>query len=227
LSGIVGIFHRDGAPIEPALLRSLVDFLGYRGPDGQGCWSETPVGLGYSLLRTTRESCSERQPVSLEDRYWIVADARLDCREELIAELQRTKPEVQSNAPDCELILQAYATWGTSCVDCLRGDYSFAVWDAVDKQLFCVRDHFGIKPFYYAQLGELFLFSNTLNCIRLHPSVSNEWNDAAIGDFLLFGLNYDNATTSFRDIQRLRAANRREDPLFGSRRVRREFQVFI
>jgi asparagine synthase (glutamine-hydrolysing) len=93
------------------------------------------------------------------------------------------------------------------CVDHLSGDFSFAVWDVAQKQLFCARDHFGIKPFYYAQVGEVFLFSNTLNCIRMHPRVSDELNDAAIGDFLLFGLNYDNATTSLRDIQRLPPAH--------------------
>jgi len=207
LSGIAGIFHRDSAPIERALLQSLVDFLSYRGPDARGIWMEDSIGLGHALLRTTCESSGERQPASLDGRYWIVADARLDCREELIAELQRARREVHSNAPDCELILQAYATWGTPCVDHLRGDFSFAVWDAGHKQLFCVRDHFGVKPFYYAQLGELFLFSNTLNCIRMHPRVTDELNDAAIGDFLLFGLNYDNATTSFRDIQRLPPAH--------------------
>ncbi len=165
------------------------------------------IGMGHSLLRTTQESNGERQPTSLEGRYWIVADARLDCRAELIAELQRSKREIRTTLPDCELILHAYATWGTPCVDHLRGDFSFAIWDAGHKQLFCARDHFGIKPFYYAQLGELLLFSNTLNCIRMHPRVSNELNDAAIGDFLLFGLNYDNATTSFRDIQRLPPAH--------------------
>ena len=207
MSGIVGIFHRDSAPMDLALLQSLVDFLSYRGPDACGSWMESSIGLGHALLRTTRESSSERQPASLDGRYWIVADARLDCRAELIAELQRVKREVHSNAPDCELILQAYATWGTSCIDRLRGDFSFAVWDADHKQLFCARDHFGLKPFYYAQVGELFLFSNTLNCIRMHPRVSGELNDAAIGDFLLFGLNYDNATTSFRYIQRLPPAH--------------------
>src|SRR4029077_2251848 len=76
-----------------------------------------------------------------------------------------------------------------------------------NKQLFCARDHFGIKPFYYVQLEDLFLFSNTLNCLRMHPEVSDELNEAAIGDFLLFGLNYDNATTTFRDIQRLPPAH--------------------
>jgi len=207
LSGIAGIFHRDGAPIEPTLLRSLVDFLGYRGPDAREIWLETWIGLGHSLLRTSRETSGACQPANLDGRYWIVADARLDCRTELIAELQRAKPELPSNAADCELILQAYATWGTACIDRLRGDFSFALWDAGRKQLFCARDHFGIKPFYYAQMGELFVFSNTLNCIRIHPRVSSELNDTAIGDFLLFGVNYDNRTTSFRDIQRLPPAH--------------------
>jgi asparagine synthase (glutamine-hydrolysing) len=207
LSGIVGILHCDGAPIESALLHSLVDSLVYRGPDAQESWIETSIGLGHTLLQTTREASGERQPANFEGRYRVVADARLDCRTELIAQLRRAKREVHSNAADCDLILQAYATWGTACVEHLRGDFSFAVWDAVHKQLVCVRDHFGIKPFYYAQLGELFLFSNTLNCIRLHPRVSSDLNDRAIGDFLLFGLNYDNATTSFRDIQRLPPAH--------------------
>lgn len=168
---------------------------------------EGPIGLGHALLGTTRESSGERQPATLEGRYRIVADARLDCRAELIADLQRAKQKVPSSASDGELLLHAYANWGMTCVDHLRGDFSFAIWDAQHKQLFCGRDHFGIKPFYYAQVGELFLFSNTLNWLRLHPRISKDLNEAAIGDFLLFGLNYDNATTSFRDIQRLPPAH--------------------
>lgn len=207
MSGIVGIFRRDGAPIEPGLLRALVDFLGYRGPDARASWLKTSIGLGHSLLCTTRESSGERQPISLNERYILVADARLDCRAELITELQPAKHALSPNAPDCELILHAYATWGPACVDHLRGDFSFAIWDMAHNRLFCARDHFGIKPFYYANVGDLFLFSNTLNCIRMHPQVSAELNEVAIGDFLLFGLNYDNATTTFRDIQRLPPAH--------------------
>ena len=165
------------------------------------------IGMAHAQLRTTQESINERQPASLEAKYWIASDARLDSREELLEELRRSKQRVPSNASDGELILHAYAAWGTPCIDHLRGDFSFALWDATHQQLFCVRDHFGIKPFYYAQLGGLFLFSNTLNCLRIHPRVSHELNDAAIGDFLLFGLNYDNATTTFHDIQRLPPAH--------------------
>jgi len=207
LSGIVGIYHRNGAPIERTLLQSLVDFLSYRGPDSRDCWMDRSIGLGHAMLRTTRESLGERQPASLEGRFWITADARLDSRAELTAELQRSGRAVRPNAPDSELILHAYAMWGTPCVEHLRGDFSFGVWDTRNNQLFCARDHFGIKPFYYTQRQGLFVFSNTLNCMRMHPDVSGELNDAAIGDFLLFGLNYNAATTSFRDIQRLPAAH--------------------
>jgi asparagine synthase (glutamine-hydrolysing) len=207
LSGIAGIFHRNGAPIERTLLQACAGFLANRGPDAQALWIDGPAGMAHALLRTTHESLNERQPASLEGQYCIVADARLDNRAELVAGLQRARRAVTGSLPDSELLLHAYAAWGAQCVDRLQGDFSFGLWDAKKKLLFCARDHFGIKPFYYAQLGDLFVFSNTLNCIRLHPSVSNELNERAIGDFLLFGLNYDNATTSFRDIQRLPPAH--------------------
>jgi asparagine synthase (glutamine-hydrolysing) len=197
----------DDAPLERALLQSLTDFLSYRGPDAREIWLGGSAGMGHALLRTTHEAKTERQPASLEGRQTIVSDARLDAREDLITELQRAKRNVFSSTPDCELILQAYAVWGTTCVDHLQGDFSFALWDAAHKQLFCARDHFGIKPFYYAHLGGIFLCSNTLNCIRLHPRVTDELNEAAVGDFLLFGLNHDNATTTFHDIQRLPPAH--------------------
>ena len=193
--------------MQGALLQSLVDFLSYRGPDSRAIWFEGSVGLGHALLCTTRESRSEFQPADLDGRYWITADARLDGRAELIAELAGSGRKVRPTASDSELILHAYAAWGAGCVEHLRGDFSFAVWDAPNNQLFCARDHFGIKPFYYAQSSKVLVLSNTLNCIRLHSEVSGELDEAAIGDFLLFGLNYDNTTTSFRDVQRLPPAH--------------------
>lgn len=203
----MSVFHRNGAPMDRALLSLLTDFLSDRGPDARVVWSASSIGMAHALLRTTRESAGEQQPAQLDGRLWIVADVRLDARKELINELKGANQDVRSNAPDCELVLHAYAAWGSASMDRLRGDFSFAIWDAGHQQLFCARDHFGIKPFYYAQLGEIFLCSNTLNCIRLHPHVSDALNDAAIGDFLLFGLNYDSATTTFRDIQRLPPAH--------------------
>jgi asparagine synthase (glutamine-hydrolysing) len=207
LSGIVAILLRNGAPIEIKQLRAMTDFLNYRGPDGSGTFVGDGIGLGHAMLRNKEIHPDDGQPTRL-DSLWITADVRLDHKAELIDKLaegggKRTTADI----PDAMLILRAYAVWGPGCVEHLRGDFSFVVWDNVTKTLFCARDHFGIKPFYYAQLGRVFLFSNTLDCLRQHPLVTNELNDVAIGDFLLFGLNYDNSTTSFRDIQRLPPAH--------------------
>ncbi len=165
------------------------------------------LGFGHTLLTTTRESANERQPAGLEGRLWITADARLDARAELISELESEGGKARHAAPDSELILQAYAAWGADCIEHLRGDFAFAIWNAPKKTLFCARDHLGVKPFYYAEKGGLFLFSNVLDCVRQHLDVGDGLNEAAIADFLLFGVNCDNATTTFRDIRRLPPAH--------------------
>ena len=207
MSGIFGILHRGGASVEAVFLQRFAEFMTFRGPDGQRLWSAGPVGFCHAMLRTTFESMDERQPTTLDGRFCITADVRLDARDELTAKLVRAGRQVPSSLSDVLLILHAYAAWGGECVAHLCGDFAFAIWDAQTRTLFCARDNFGIKPFYYAELGDLFLFSNTLNCVRLHPAVSQELNEAAIADFLLFGLNYNNATTTFRDVQRLPPAH--------------------
>jgi asparagine synthase (glutamine-hydrolysing) len=207
LSGIVGIFGRDGAPVDRPLLQSLTRFLSYRGPDACEVWADGSVGFGNTLLRTTYESLAENQPTSLDRQFWITADARIDCRAELEAELTKAGRKIRQAAPDPELILHAYAAWGEACAQHLRGDFAFAIWDARRKTVFCARDHFGVKPFYYAELGSAFLFSNTLDCMRQHSEISDELNESAIADFLLFGLNCDVATSTFRDIRRLPPAH--------------------
>lgn len=207
MSGIVGIFERDGKPADRAQLRALTHFLSFCGPDAREVWSQGQIGLGHTLLRTTREQLMDRQPASLNGNLWITADARIDCRIELETELKSAEQKIQGRATDSELILHAYAAWGEECVQHLRGDFAFAIWDSRRRTLFCARDHFGIKPFYYAEIGGQFIFSNVLNCVRLLPEVSAELNDAAIADFLMFGLNCDVASTSFRDVRRLPPAH--------------------
>ena len=207
MSGIIGMYERQGAPLDRGLLGALTDSLSYCGRDARDTWASGSVGFGHTLLRTTRESQHEQQPANLDGRFWITADVRIDCQEELLAELTRAGATLGRTLADSDLILHAYAVWQQECVRHLRGDFSFAIWDAHEKLLFCARDHFGVKPFYYAESGELFLFSNVLDCVRQHPGVSGDLNDTAIGDFLLFGLNCDEATTTFRDIRRLPAAH--------------------
>jgi asparagine synthase (glutamine-hydrolysing) len=170
-------------------------------------WIDGSVGLGHALLATTEESIAENQPCTLDGRVWITADARIDGRSELIGKLHCSHFDAPETFDDAELILAAYDKWGEACLDHLLGDFAFAIWDSRKQRLFCARDHLGVKPFYYARIGDLFLFSNTLDCLRCHPAVSDELNDLAIADFLLFGINHDLAATSFADIRRLPAAH--------------------
>jgi len=218
LSGFVGILNLDGAPVDGDLLQRLTHFLEFRGPDGEGCWRDGAVGLGHTLLRVTPEGTPEtpfnadrdKQPADLGRRLWIVGDARIDGREELITKLKAKSAsagELSLSTPDSQLILLAYDAWGEACVEHLIGDFSVAIWDARARKLFCARDQFGVKPFFYAHSGSLLIFSNTLDCIRQHPAVSHRLNDLAIADFLLFDMNQDPATTSFVDIQRLPPAH--------------------
>ncbi len=207
MSGIIGIINLDGRSVNRELLRQMTDFMTYRGPDAQEIWSEGQIGFGHTMLRTTRESLKERQPFSLDGEVWITADARIDGRKELIGKLKSKVTTNLNDVTDAELILRAYDSWGEQCLEHLIGDFAFAIWDGRNRRLFCARDHFGVKPFYYAQVGDSLIFSNTLNCVRLHPAVSDELNDQAIGDFLLADYNHDPSTTVFVDIKRLPAAH--------------------
>jgi asparagine synthase (glutamine-hydrolysing) len=227
MSGIVGLVNLDGAPVDRELLSQMTAFLSFRGPDAQEVWVEDNVGFGHAMLRTTWEGETERQPLTLDGKVWLTADARIDGRAQLIAELEvklgrkidlvaarrsslndhtflsNGHDSVARTPNDAELILFAYEAWGEDCVKHLIGDFAFAIWDSRHRRLFCARDHFGVKQFYYAQVGGAFIFSNTLNCLRLHSAISDNLNDVAIGDYLLFGLNQDLGSTAFSDIQRL------------------------
>ncbi len=215
MSGILGIIHLDDEPIDLHQLRRMTDFMAFRGPDAREVWSEGRIGFGHTLLRTTWESEHERQPYAIAgatdgaERVRIVADARIDDRANLMAELGLpTAGTVEGSAiADVALILQAYLRWGEDCVTRLMGDFAFIIWDGRRQRLFGARDRFGVKQFYYSTIGNCLLISNTLDCLRQHPRVTARLNDAVVGDFLLFGMNYHLAATTLLDIHKLPAAH--------------------
>ncbi len=203
MSGICGIVNFDGAPVDREVLQALTSFMAFRGPDAQEVWLDGQVGFGHTMLRTTFEAEREHQPLTLDGKVWITADARIDDRATLKGKLGARGCVGLESATDPELILHAYDTWGEACVDHLLGDFTFAIWDGLNQSLFFARDHFGVKPLFYARIGATLIFSNTLDCVRSHPLVSSELNELAIADFLLFEQNQDPSTTVFKDIQRL------------------------
>jgi asparagine synthase (glutamine-hydrolysing) len=207
MSGIVSILHHNNQPINQSLLHAMTNYMAFHGPDGQTVWHKDNIGLGHTLLRTTSEQEHERQPLTLDDRVWIVADVRLDKRKELVVALQARGRVITENAPDVELLLHTYHVWNTACVDHVMGDFAFIIWDSRQQRLFCARDQFGIVPFYYAFVNNTLICSNTLNCIRLHPQISTQLNQQVVGDFLTRGMNMEWSTTIFNDIHRLPPAH--------------------
>ena len=116
MSGIVGILNLDGSPVDGDLLGRMTAYLGFRGPDRQRVWAMNNVGFGHALLRITEESAREEQPFTLDGQRWIVADARVDARQDLIAELSmRERTEVAADTTDVELIQLSRAPLCSGC----------------------------------------------------------------------------------------------------------------
>lgn len=158
MSGIVGVAALDGKSVDRQLVKGLTAFLEFRGPHGQSTWCEGSVAFGHAKLRTTDEDSYQEEPLTIDGRVWIVADARIDDRSALRTKLQSLGQRIEEDVTDTELILRAYLAWGQALVDHLLGDFAFAVWDRPQNMLVCARDQLGVKPFFYAFTNELFIF---------------------------------------------------------------------
>ena len=148
MSGICGQFNLDDAPVAATDLRAMTAMLEKRGPERTDRWHDGPTGLGHTLLATTPELVFERQPFKHAETGCVIqADVRLDNRDDLLVALGLS--DRSETIGDAELILLAYLAWSEQCLDRLLGDFAFALWDPRHQKLFCARDHFGMRPFYY------------------------------------------------------------------------------
>lgn len=205
MSAIVGLHYADDRRVNRADLNRMVSTLKHRGPDGSGLWSQGPVGLGHLMLWTTPESCQERLPLAdAGGDLVITASARLDNRDDL-ARLFDINNHDLSEITDSQLILMAYERWSESCPNKLLGDFAFAVWDSRKQALFCARDHFGVKPFYYSSSMGMFAFATEIKALLVLAEVPHRLNEVRVGDFLV-GFE-DPASTFYRDILRLPPAH--------------------
>ncbi len=207
MSGFAAIVNLDGQPTDARLVTRMAAAIAFRGPDHQGIWCEGNVGLAHTGLQTDDVPAGLPQPFTLDGAIWIVADARIDGREDLVADLAASGRSADRNAADAELIVLAYSAWGESCAQRLLGDFAFVIWDGPRRRLVAARDQLGVKSLFYAVAGSTVIVSNTMDSVRLHPAVSDRLNDLAVADFLLFQLNHDPTTTVFDDVRRVPPAH--------------------
>ena len=206
MSAITGFYCRDGQPVDRGNLERMAESLVHRGPDAGGQWSNGPVGLGHRMLWTTPESLREHLPLmNKSGDVVITADARIDNRDELIAGLGLAEWS-HGAISDSELILCAYERWGEDSPKRLLGDFAFAIWDDRRQTLFCVRDHIGVKPFYYHQSDRAFVFASEIKALLSVREVPRRLNPIRVADYLARTFE-DQSITFYRDVFRLPAGH--------------------
>ena len=165
MCGIAGVLNLSLTEI-PNLdrrLEAMNQLLRHRGPDGEGAWQHErrSVGLAHRRLSIIDLSTGD-QPMTDAAGNWITYNGEvynyIELREELGAENFQT-------TSDTEVVLAAYRRWGKDCVTHLRGMFAFALWDEARQELFCARDRFGIKPFYYATTGDCYYFASEVKAL--------------------------------------------------------------
>ena len=201
MSGIFGIFNRNGKSVDKNIVDTMLDAMSYWSPDDSGTWIEGPVALGHTMLWNTPESQLEHLP-NRQNSHVITMDARLDNREELSEKLEMSDRPIDQ-ITDSDFILSAYDKWGDACPKYLLGDFAFAIWDETKQQMFCARDHIGIKPFYYHLDDEKLLFCNDIKGLIVYPDLSKSYNDEAVAIYLSKGELWHPTMTFFETIEKL------------------------
>jgi asparagine synthase (glutamine-hydrolysing) len=203
MCGIAGIVSMGVAPVPQldAALGVLSRLVAHRGPDGRGTWSAASrrAGLTHRRLAIIDLSDAAQQPMAGPGSTVITYNGEIYNYLELRDELSSGWP-FRTNS-DTESILAAYDHDETGCLERLRGMFAFAIWDDRRGRLFCARDRFGIKPFYYAVVGDLFIFASEAKALL--PFLAEiETDPKALAEYLTFQYTIGEETL-FRGIKQL------------------------
>jgi asparagine synthase (glutamine-hydrolysing) len=197
MCGIVGILaHKTQIP--PEVLEQATRSLAHRGPDDSGTvlLKETEpesleIGLGHRRLAILDLSPLGHQPMrDPVTGNWIVFNGEIYNFRELRKELEAAGLEFKSHS-DTEVILAAYRKWGESCLMRLRGMFAFALWDAPRKRLLLARDPMGIKPLYYHQSKQIFVFASEVRTLLRTGLVPRKADPTGVLSYLAFGSVYE------------------------------------
>jgi asparagine synthase (glutamine-hydrolysing) len=204
MCGIAGLLNARAAPASPVVLKRMIETLAHRGPDGQDVLAIGAVGLAHRRLAIIDLSSAGRQPMVTEDgRFALTYNGEIYNFLELRAELQAKGYRFRSRT-DTEVLLYAWAEWGPKTLDRLNGMFAFAIWDRDRRELTLARDRYGIKPVYWAQIGESFLFGSEVKAILAHPNASAGIDLEALLEYMTFQ-NLFTDRTLFKGIKLLPA----------------------
>ena len=187
-----------------AAITTMLASIAHRGRDASRSWSEEDIVLGHCRLSIKDlDSRSDQPMISTDGRYVIVFNGEIFNYNELKASITDFIPRTNS---DTEILLELYTREGTECLNKLNGMFAFVVYDRIKKSIFCARDRFGVKPFYYCLSQNGFIFASEAKAILTTPLYQKQLNNEAISDYLSYGY-ITGSKTVFSGINRLEPAH--------------------
>lgn len=188
MCGIAGWidWNRDLSQERDVLAR-MTERLTARGPDARGEWLAPRAALGHRRLRVIDLTPNAAQPMvfQCDGRRWVlVYNGEIYNHRELRAELEK-RGHVFRSLSDTEVLLRAYVEWGGACVDRLDGIFAFAVWDDQAQELFLARDPLGVKPLFWARVGDGIVFASEIKALLEHPQIPAEIDEAGLTELVL------------------------------------------
>ncbi|MBR6617771.1 MAG: asparagine synthetase B, partial [Oscillospiraceae bacterium] len=188
------------------VIESMMDAIRHRGPDASGRYVDADIALGHRRLSIIDISEQGNQPLYSEDgNLVLVFNGEIYNYREIRKELQKLGYRFRTQT-DSEVLIYGYAAYGTKLLEKLRGMFSFVIWDKRKKTLFGARDFFGIKPLYYAKMGDTLLFGSEIKAFLKHPHFQKELNTAALEEYLTFQYSAMEETF-FKNVFRLQPAH--------------------
>ncbi len=188
------------------IIGKMMDKIKHRGPDSEGKYVDGDIALGFRRLSIIDISASGDQPIYNEDKSKVLLfNGEIynfqSIREELV-----DKGHTFTTHTDSEVLLHGYEEFGEGLLNKLRGMFSFVIWDKNTKELFGARDFFGIKPLYYAVMGDTFMFGSEIKAFLVHPDFKKELNEEALENYLTFQYS-PTERTFFKNVYKLPAAH--------------------
>ena len=184
----------------------MVQTLANRGPDAAGTWVSSHAALGHRRLVVV-DPVGGGQPMTRrrgERVFTIVYNGELYNTLELRRELEARGHRFLTRNSDTEALLTAYMEWGPSCVERFNGIFAFAIWSETDQILFLARDRLGVKPLFYTQRGNAFIFGSELKALLAHPAVPPEVDAEGLAEIFVMGPSRTPGHGVFRGVAELR-----------------------
>ncbi|MEX0290850.1 MAG: asparagine synthase (glutamine-hydrolyzing) [Flavobacteriaceae bacterium] len=206
MCGISGKLHFDlDKPVLQNEIHDMTQVIHHRGPDDSGYYLKNNIGLGFRRLSIIDLSTGH-QPLSNEDgTVWIVFNGEIYNHLSL-RKLLLQKGHTFKTKSDTEAIVHLYEEYGKDCVKFLQGMFAFAIWDENKKKLFCARDRFGIKPFFYFLNEKQFVFGSEIKSLLRVPNVPSDIALPMLDQYLTYGYSSEDGTI-YKDIKKLRPAH--------------------